>query len=234
MENSIHQRIENLRDEIADRVDAIKETVLDALTRHGITHITDDDIEMYCDIFVDNGETAIVAEADYDATKRELRLTKQDNKAYRFIGVVFIDQLRTEARLAALGWLAMILDGIDSGALRVIGGAVKPFVFLPGDKVRWNDPAIKDFDPEERQAQAERVYTVYDASEGMVCFSDGVSDGEAPPCEVVLVKATPQNGARAEKEDRIRKQVISIMENLGGTVAIPENIDEVLDWIRNV
>ncbi len=196
MENSIHQRIENLRNETAERVDAIKETVLDALTRHGITHITDDDIEMYSDTFIDKGKTAIVAEADYDAAKRKLRLTKQDNKAYQFIGVVFIDQLRVEARLAALGWLAMILDGIDRGALRVIGGAVKPFVFLPGDKVRWNDPAIKDFDPEERQAQTERVYTVFKASEDIVCFSDGTSDVEAPPCEVVLVE-TRRQGANS-------------------------------------
>lgn len=233
MENSIHQRIENLRNETADRVDAIKETVLDTLTRHGITHITDDDIEMYSDHIIDDDEVVIVAEADYDAAKRELRLTEQDMN-YRYRDTVSFDHLRIEARLAALGWIAMILDGIDSGALRVIGGAVKPFVFLPGDKVRWRDPAIKDFDPEERQAQAERIYTVYEASEDIVCFSDGISNVEAPACEVDLVKAAPQNGAQNEKEDRIRKQVISIIENLGGTVAIPENIDEVLDWIRNI
>ena len=233
MENSIHQRIENLRNEIADRVNAIKEDVFDALTRHGITHITDDDIHVYSDHIIDDDEVVIVAEADYDAAKRELQLTEQDMN-YRYRDTVSFDHLRTEARLAALGWLAMILDDIDKGALRVIGGAVKPFVFLPGDKVRWRDPAINDFDPEERQAQAERVYTVYKASEDIVCFSDGVSDVEAPACEVDLVKAAPQNGARAEKEDRIRKQVISIMENLGGAVAIPENIDEVLDWIRNI
>lgn len=233
MENSIHQQIGKLRDETAERTDAIKEDVFDALTRHGITHVTYDDIMVYSDHLIDGNEVVSVTEADFDAKRRKLLLTEQDMD-YQNRGTVSFNELRSEARLTALEWLAMILDDIDSGALRVIGGAVKPFMFLPGDKVRWNDPAIKDFDPEERQAQAERVYTVYKAYEDIVCFSDGVSDVEAPPREVVLVKAAPQNGVRDEKEDRIRKQVISIMENLGGSVAIPENIDEVLDWIRNV
>lgn len=29
-----------------------------------------------------------------------------------------------------------------------------------GDNVRWNDPGINDFDPEDRQIQKERVYTI--------------------------------------------------------------------------
>lgn len=223
MENSIHQRIENLRDETAARTDAIKETVLDALTRHGITHVTDDDIEIYSSHILDDDEVIIIAEADFDARRRELLLTEQDTN-YSYRDTVPFDHLRAEARLTVLDWLATILDGIDSGALRVIDGKVEPFVFLPGDKVRWNDPDINDFGPEDRQAQAERVYTVYKASEDIVCFSDGVSDVEAPPCEVVLVEAIP-----VKKEDRIRKQVISIIENLD-----PENIGEILDWISNV
>ena len=233
MENTILQQIGNLKDETAERTDAIKENVFDALTCHGITHVTDDDIEVYSDHLIDGNEVVIVAEADFDAKRRKLLLTEQDMD-YRYRDTVSFGILRGEARLTVLEWLAMILEDIDGGALRVIDGKVKPFMFIPGDKVRWNDPAIEDFDPEERQAQAERVYTVYKASEEMVCFSDGVSDVEAPPCEVVLVKAAPQNGARTEKEDRIRKQVIAIMENLGGSAAIPENIDEVLDWVRNV
>lgn len=233
MENSIHQQIETLRNVTAERTDAIKEDLFDALARLGITHVTDDDIEVYSDIFIENGETAIVAKADYDAAKRELQLTEQDMD-YRYRGTISFDILRTEARLTVLGWLAKILDGIDKSEFRVIDGAIKPFVFLPGDKVRWNDSKINDFDPEDRQAQAERVYTVYKASENIVCFSDGVSDVEAPPCEVALVEAAPQNGSPAKKESRIRKQVISIIENLGGTVAIPENIGEILDWLRNV
>lgn len=223
MENTILQQIGNLKDETAERTDAIKEDVFDALTRHGITHVTDDDIEVYSDHLIDGNEVVIVAEADYDAAKRELRLTEQDMN-YRYRDTVSFGILRGEARLTVLEWLAMILDDIDGGALRVIDGKVKPFMFLPGDIVRWNDPAIEDIDPEERQAQAERVYTVYKASEEIVCFSDGVSDVEAPPCEVVLVKAIP-----VKKEDRIRKQVISIIENLD-----PENIGEILNWIRNV
>ena len=60
-----------------------------------------------------------------------------------------------------------------------------------GDRVRWADPAIGDFDPEDRLGQVATVYTVLDAPEYMeedsvVLISDGVGETEVFPRELAL------------------------------------------------
>lgn len=48
-----------------------------------------------------------------------------------------------------------------------------------GDKVKWNDPAINDFDPSERELQKSRVYEVVDIiNEDMVLIADEYGEGE--------------------------------------------------------
>ena len=48
-----------------------------------------------------------------------------------------------------------------------------------GDKVKWNDPAIDDFDPEEIEIQRKRVYTIIEVINDEICLiSDDFGDSE--------------------------------------------------------
>lgn len=48
-----------------------------------------------------------------------------------------------------------------------------------GDKVKWNDPAIDDFDPEEIEIQRKRVYTLIEVINDEICLiSDDFGDSE--------------------------------------------------------
>jgi hypothetical protein len=51
----------------------------------------------------------------------------------------------------------------------------------PGDKVRWYDPAINDYDPDDRQSQLNRVWTVFhyiNEDEGTLLICDDFSEAE--------------------------------------------------------
>lgn len=60
--------------------------------------------------------------------------------------------------------------------------------FEIGDLVRWNDPAIQDFDPAEREFQKSRVYEIYDITNGFICICDEYGEGEVLEHELELVK----------------------------------------------
>ena len=48
-----------------------------------------------------------------------------------------------------------------------------------GDKVKWNDPAIDDFNPEEIEIQRKRVYTIIEVINDEICLiSDDFGDSE--------------------------------------------------------
>ena len=60
-----------------------------------------------------------------------------------------------------------------------------------GDRVRWADPAIGDFDPGDRPARRADVYTILDApdhieEDSIILISDGVGETEALPGELAL------------------------------------------------
>lgn len=57
-----------------------------------------------------------------------------------------------------------------------------------GDLVRWNDPAIQDFEPAEREFQKSRVYEIYDITNGFICICDEYGEGEVLEHELELVK----------------------------------------------
>lgn len=57
-----------------------------------------------------------------------------------------------------------------------------------GDLVRWNDPAIQDFDPAEQEFQMSRVYEIYDITNGFICISDEYGEGQVLEHELELVK----------------------------------------------
>ena len=64
-----------------------------------------------------------------------------------------------------------------------------------GAKVRWNDPEIEDYEPEDRQAQLERVYTIFSCpeqdeleSDSIIGIGDDCSESEVLPWELVVVE----------------------------------------------
>lgn len=59
--------------------------------------------------------------------------------------------------------------------------------FKAGDKVRWNDPALGDYSKEEREAAANRVFTVLSAEEETVVITDGFTYAETLPSELEIV-----------------------------------------------
>ena len=58
-----------------------------------------------------------------------------------------------------------------------------------GDLVKWNDPAINDFVPEEREIQRNRIYSVVEfINEDMVLIADEWGEGEVFVDELELVE----------------------------------------------
>ncbi len=60
--------------------------------------------------------------------------------------------------------------------------------FHKGDKVRWNDPGIKDYDPEERKEILARVFTVDETNGDIIHISNEDSSAEVYIDELELVK----------------------------------------------
>lgn len=61
--------------------------------------------------------------------------------------------------------------------------------FKIGDKVRWNDPAISDYESGDRQAALDREFTIYDINGDIISISDGYSEAEVTAGELVpLIK----------------------------------------------
>lgn len=57
--------------------------------------------------------------------------------------------------------------------------------FKIGDKVKWNDPAIHDYDPEDREEQLNRVYEVVDKYGDIILIADDFSETEVLAHELI-------------------------------------------------
>ena len=61
-----------------------------------------------------------------------------------------------------------------------------------GKKVRWIDPAIEDYDEEDREDMLNRVFTIYSCPDvierdSIIGISDGTTEAEVLPMELVLM-----------------------------------------------
>ena len=58
-----------------------------------------------------------------------------------------------------------------------------------GQKVRWNDPAINDYDEEDREDALNREWEIYDYDKEseVVWIADGFSEAEVYACELDLI-----------------------------------------------
>ncbi len=59
--------------------------------------------------------------------------------------------------------------------------------FHKGDKVRWNDPGIEDYAPEEREEVLARVFTVDEANGDIILISNEDSSAEVYASELELI-----------------------------------------------
>ena len=58
-----------------------------------------------------------------------------------------------------------------------------------GDEVKWNDPAIDDFNPEHREVQRNRVFVITDIiSNEMVAIADEWGEAEVLTSELEVVR----------------------------------------------
>ena len=61
--------------------------------------------------------------------------------------------------------------------------------FKKGDLVRWNDPAINDYEPEEREEVLGRVFEIISIDNGLavICEIGGPSEAEVWDDELELI-----------------------------------------------
>lgn len=59
--------------------------------------------------------------------------------------------------------------------------------FRVGDKVKWNDPAIDDFEPEEREFQNSRIFEIYEIRGEVIGIADEHGDSEVFAGELEIV-----------------------------------------------
>ena len=60
--------------------------------------------------------------------------------------------------------------------------------FRIGDKVKWNDPAIEDFDESDREEMLNRIFTVDKIGYSAIDISDGHSEAEVMADELELIE----------------------------------------------
>lgn len=67
-----------------------------------------------------------------------------------------------------------------------------------GDYVRWNDPGINDYEPENRQAMLDREFIIEEINGEIILISDGYSEAEVtanelePLVKVVVLEVDEQ------------------------------------------
>lgn len=175
------------KQDIAERLKSLVLDLEDECRRRGIETINDFQADdTFCKTFLVPGdETALRARsARIDADGIVIVLEDLDE---RYCGRVNLRTIEPgDAVVIILEWFVDIFERLDKNELRVVEGDVVVFEFRPGDHVRWNDPGIGDFDPEERAAQRGRIYTVVENRGETILVSDGDSDVEAPPAELEL------------------------------------------------
>ena len=82
-----------------------------------------------------------------------------------------------------------------------------------GDFVRWNDPAINDYDVEDREETLNRVFEVFAINGEIYCLTDGFSEIEALEHELVKVSAYFVEVSRYN--DEINKFELDVDNELG-------------------
>ena len=118
-----------------------------------------------------------------------------ENSFEQGMGTVELADIRSFGEGAVLEvaeWLDTVIRAIDKGILTVRDGIVGPTTLLM-KKVIWHDPAIADFQPEERAKQQGRIYTVVDEDleNDWVLLRDEYGEAEALVGEVEEYK-TPE------------------------------------------
>jgi len=182
--------IKTFDNEVIDRLAEIFTHMVKMLLQKGIDTISDEQtgkLEIYCRPFLYGHKPLRVREIGVD--KEGAVSAHLEDLLYRSCGWVPVTPTEEDGdftdigiRLAIINWVDEVLDGVDDEHFIIRDGKVLAKTFKIGDKVRWTDPAIDDFTPEDRVLQESRVYTVDEVDDES--YSAKISDryGEAEVC----------------------------------------------------
>lgn len=182
--------VATFRHEICDRANQILSEIVADIKKRGITDIRDSrTCGIYCNMFL------------LDDAVRVRAMTRKDDDLFFELENGFCQGMGTVepvdirgfgegAVIEVIDWLDSVLMAIDKGVLSVRDGVVTPTTLL-GLKVRWHDPAIADFQPEDRELQSSRVYTVIDEDpeNNYALIKDEYGETEVCITELELVPA---------------------------------------------
>lgn len=113
---------------------------------------------------------------DTETTWAVRRIYRDDDKVAVEAAQVPDTELEADGRIPAGLWVGLYLDELSLDELSYVVAAIDDGrcveeaanacypgtsrTVKKGDKVRWHDPAIADFDPEDRKMQEDRIWTV--------------------------------------------------------------------------
>ena len=119
--------------------------------------------------------------------------------------------------------------------------------FTKGDRVRWNDPAIADYEPEDREYAKNRIFEIVSDVVGEedeiinIVEEDGGTEAEVYACELELVSPAFLN---EDSEERVKDALhdyyklyseidrMPVADALEELKAVAENlVDAITDYI---
>lgn len=111
---------------------------------------------------------------------------------YPTLAEILADDKKCEEILVYRGLYDKDKKDITYGDIMLKYGQITP-IFEVGDLVKWNDPAINDFNAEERELQKNRVFKIYDVNGDVIGICDEYGESEVLAHELMLVKKSGKN-----------------------------------------
>jgi len=165
--------VQTFYNEVRDRLKELYALMIKELHSRGITMIDDTQtaaIDLCCQLFMFytravRVRTLTLHEAEgKPAIRIHLETINEESLGwYSLENAILEDEF--DAHLAILQWVDYVLDAVDNGSLFVKEGDVLFKHLEVGNKVRWKDPAIGDYDAQDRILQESRVYTIVEVNE---------------------------------------------------------------------
>ena len=200
----IQQRLDSIASAIKEETKQIEENIVSVLSERGIKVLPTKFFDQHFWAF------------DYDVVDGyhvDLELGAVELRGDGSLVLCFDDDEGCERNRRGLEFLAKepyrlkelctsidaTLDQIDKGPFSTNEEGHLVCTLKVGDKVKWDDPAITDFEPEERQSQLDRVWTVVsiggdtsedaevESSDDVIVLSDEYGDTETTLEEILKI-----------------------------------------------
>ena len=137
---------------------------------------------------------------DAETTWAARRLYRENGDAVIEVAQSPDTELDADDRVPAEYWMGIFLDDLSLDELARVAAAVDEGHYTTeeaaarypdsdraicvGDKVRWHDPAIADFDAEDRELQKKRRWTVYAVCGDIIKIADEAGEAEVYASEL--------------------------------------------------